>query len=50
MARKRGRTKIGWALLALFTTPLIPILYLVCLGELSEEEKRNGITLMEIKW
>jgi len=41
MAKKRGRMEAGWTILALFTTPLIGMLLLACLGETDDQENQR---------
>ncbi|MCQ2286893.1 MAG: hypothetical protein MJZ76_08480 [Bacteroidales bacterium] len=33
MARKRGRSGLGWFIVSLFTSPLLSMIVLLCIGD-----------------
>lgn len=43
MARKRGRHAFPWVVLALFTSPVIPAILLLCLGETDKHRRARII-------
>lgn len=42
MAKKRGRSKLGWFLFSFFLSPLLGMIFLACLGE-TEERRRERL-------
>lgn len=48
MAKKRGRSEIGWFILSFLFSPILGILLLTCLGE--TDSKREERIMQEEMW
>ena len=50
VAAQKGRSGPGWALIALFLTPLLALLALAAVPELEEEDQPDDTEVPEFKW
>lgn len=50
VASEKGRSSFGWALTALFVTPLLALLALAAVPELEEAEQPEDSEVPEFKW
>jgi hypothetical protein len=50
VAAQKGRSGFGWALIALFLTPLLALLALAAVPELEEDVQPDDAGVPEFKW
>lgn len=50
VAAQKGRSGFGWALIALFLTPLLTLLALAAVPELEEQDQPDVPEVPEFKW
>ena len=50
VASEKGRSSFGWALTALFLTPLLALLALAAVPDLEDEDQPDDAEAPEFKW
>jgi len=50
VASQKGRSSLGWALIALFLTPLLALLALAAVPELEEDDQPDDAGVPDFKW
>jgi len=50
VASQKGRSSVGWALIALFLTPILALLALAAVPEHEEDDQPDDAGVPEFKW